>query len=185
MVQNRLYRVRHRLLSRINMIAISKCWTILDLGLAIGWRCSWIKKNSLLVFEFSSFCCLGVGGSWQCLPLLVEFVVAVWHIPARVAVLGGGQLLDLDGATVVAVATVVRGEAVPPLRLAFFFGCDLSVDFGGHLGSGLGDQSAFCHPGSLLGRGHGSHKFGSLLGKGQAHFVFLRQGHGRRVGSSG
>lgn len=111
--------------------------------------------------------------------------MAICHIPARVAVLGGGQLLDLDGATVVAVATVVRGEAVPPLRLAFFFGCDLSVDFGGHLGSGLGDQSAFCHPGCLLGRGDAGYKLIHLLGKGQAHLVFLRLGHGRRVGSSG
>jgi len=95
--------------------------------------------------------------------------VAICHIPTRVAVLGGGQWLDLDGATVVAVATVVRGEAVPPLRLALFFGCDLCVDFGGHLDSGLGDQSAFRYPGCLLGRGDAGYKLIHLLGKGQAH----------------
>ena len=114
----------------------------------------------------------------------MKFVVAVCHIPARVAALGGAQLLDLDGAAVVAVATIVRGQALPPLRLALFFGCDLSVDFGGHLGSGLGDQSALCHPGSLLGRSDAGYKLGSLLGKG-AHRRLLALGHGRRVGSSG
>ena len=95
--------------------------------------------------------------------------MAVCHIPARVAALGGAQLFDLDGATVVAVVAVVRGQAVPPLRLALFFGCDLSVDFGGHLRSGLGDQSAFCHPGCLLGRCDAGYKLIHLLGEGQAH----------------
>jgi hypothetical protein len=130
-----------------------------------------ISFRSLLLFTWGICYFLVACEDYSHLSLGMEVVVGIANIPARVTGLARSQLDDTGGAAVFAVTAVVRGQAVPPSRLAVFFGSDLGINLGGHLGSRLGDETAFRHPGLLLGRRDSGYKLGGLLGKGQAHLL--------------
>ncbi len=122
---------------------------------------------------------------YKCLSISVNVIVVVGvaDIPARIAALARSQLDHTASAAVRTVVAVVWSETVSPSRLAVFFGLDLGINLSSHLRSSIRDQTAFCHPGCLLGRGDGGHKFSGLLGKGLAHLLASRTLS--RVGSSG